>query len=89
MHRTLRAGLAMSLLAMIPMGGLVAECAPYVTSRFEDGPQRIGNPTGVGPRGTERDAVRACVAIEFVVSRTGCLEGLLGASRGGCGAASA
>ncbi len=50
---------------------------------------RKGNPTGVGPGGTERDAVRACGASEFVVSRAGGLEGVLDASRGGCGSASA
>jgi hypothetical protein len=38
MHRTLRTGLAIFVLAVVPVGGLVAECAPYVTSSFEDGP---------------------------------------------------
>ena len=34
-------------------------------------PPRIGNPTGVGPGGTERDAVRASGASEFLVSWAG------------------
>ena len=38
MHRTLRTGLAIFVLAVVPVGGLVAECAPYVTSSFKDGP---------------------------------------------------
>lgn len=48
MHRTLRAGLATLALTVLPLGGLLAECAPYVTSSFEDGPH------GGTLQGTER-----------------------------------